>query len=150
MNAEHYMREALKEAAKAKELGEVPVGAVIVVDDRTIARAHNETERCSDATAHAELLAIRRASEVLSNWRLSGASLFVTLEPCTMCIGAMVLSRIEKLYYGCTDPRQGAVGSLFDLSRFPMFPHEVEVFPGLLAQEAENLLKEFFKDRRSR
>ncbi len=148
MTPNFYMEQALVEARRAAGAGEVPVGAVLVLGDEVISLAHNETERLCDASAHAEILAIRRGSEKIGNWRLSEASLFVTLEPCTMCIGAMVLARVKKLYFGAYDPRLGAVGSLFDLSAYPKFPHHLEVFPELLADKSAELLKEFFSKRR--
>jgi tRNA(adenine34) deaminase len=144
MTSEKWMREALEEARLASSLGEVPVGAVVVCDDEIVARAHNEVELRQDATAHAEMLALQRASAALGTWRLENVSLFVTLEPCTMCTGALVLARVRSLYFGCYDPKQGAVGSLYDLSRHLELAHQMEVFPGLLAQEAQDLLKSFF------
>ena len=138
------MSEALKAAEAASQVGEVPVGAVVVVGGRIVARAHNEVETLGDASAHAELLALQRASKSLGTWRLDEASLVVTLEPCSMCIGAMVLARVKRLYFGCYDPKQGAVGSLFNLADHPELPHQVEVFPELMAEESERLLKDFF------
>lgn len=139
-----FMQEALAEARLAEEQGEVPIGAVIVCGGKIIARAHNEVEQAHDATLHAELLALRRASEVLGSWRLSEASLYVTLEPCTMCVGALVLARIQSVYFGAWDPRQGATGSLYDLSNHSGLPHNFPVFPELLRPESEDLLKGFF------
>lgn len=141
---EHFMREALQEAQSAASQGEVPVGAVVVVNGTIISRAHNEVERRQDATLHAELLALRRASEATGSWRLTGASLYVTLEPCTMCTGALILARIDALYFGAWDPRQGATGSLYDLSHHTALPHSFPVFPELLRTESEELLKGFF------
>jgi len=150
MNPEDYMQFALREAEKAKDSGEVPVGAIVVLDEKIIAKAHNETESRSDATAHAEMLAIQRASEALSNWRLNEAALYVTLEPCTMCIGAMILSRVKSLCFGCADSGQGAVGSLYDLSDISGLPHSPEVFSGVLEDESRSLLEEFFKGQRAK
>ena len=147
-SAETLMKEALLEAKKACDLGEVPVGAVVVHGGEIISRAHNEVETRKDASAHAEVLALRRASEVLDNWRLNEASLFVTLEPCTMCIGAMILSRLKEIYFAAHDPRQGAVGSLYDLSNSADLPHQIKVYSGILAAESEQLLKDFFAERR--
>ena len=144
-----WMRYALTEAEKAAALGEVPVGAVIVADGKIISRAHNEVEIRQDATAHAEMLAINRASETAGSWRLTDCSLVVTLEPCSMCIGACLLARIPEVYFGCYDPVQGAVGSVFDLSRLPGLPHEVNVYPGVLAEECNLLLKGFFSKKRT-
>ena len=142
------MAEALAEAANAFQLGEVPVGAVVVVENRIIARAHNEVELRHDATAHAEILAVQRASQCLGSWRLAEASLFVTLEPCAMCVGALLLARVKRLYFGAYDARQGAVGSLFDLSRDPALSHAIEVYPEVLADEARDLLARFFEGKR--
>ena len=147
-SAEHWMHEALREAKKAKLMGEVPIGAVIVADDKIIARAHNEVESRQDATAHAETLVIQRASEALGQWRLPEVSLYVTLEPCSICIGALILARVRTLYYGCSDPRQGAVGSLFDLSDHPTLPHSVVVHGGVLEVDCRRLLQDFFAERR--
>ena len=143
-----WMNEALAEARVAASTGEVPVGAIVVCGGQIIARAHNEVEAQRDATLHAELLAIRRAAAALGRWRLDDCSLFVTLEPCPMCIGAMVLSRVQSLYFGAYDPRLGAVGSNFDLSCHPSFPHKIEVYPGLEADTAQELLKNFFTECR--
>ncbi len=145
MTHEEYMQEALIEAQKAAEMGEVPIGAVIVLEGKIIARAHNEMESRKDATAHAEILAIQRASEVVGNWRLTGASLIVTLEPCPMCSGAIRLSRISELIYGCADPVQGAVGSkwrLFD-------PSDLQVTAGILSDVSRATLQSFFRARRT-
>lgn len=143
-----WMHVALDEARVAATSGEVPVGAVVVHQGKIIAQAHNEVEAAHDATLHAEMLALRRAASVLGRWRLDDCSLFVTLEPCPMCIGAMVLARVQSLYFGAYDPRLGAVGSLFDLSAHPSFPHKIEVYPGLLADTAQELLKNFFAECR--
>ena len=143
------MREALSEAEHARALGEVPVGAVLVHNGNIIARAHNEVELRGDATRHAEMLAIERGCKELGDWRLSDTSLVVTLEPCPMCIGAMLLSRIPRLYFGCYDPRQGAVGSVFDLSNHPLLPASITVYRELLADECRAKLQEFFKDTRN-
>lgn len=148
MDPAKYMEIALSEARKGGEVGEVPVGAVVVLDGKVLASAHNEVERLNDVTAHAEILAIRRASSKLSNWRLLDAKLFVTLEPCPMCIGAMLLARIKDLYYGCYDPRQGAAGSVFDLSNILNLPHRINVYPELLAKDSQLLLQEFFAKKR--
>ena len=143
------MRQALHEAAQAAGCGEVPVGAVIVAGGKVIGRGRNRMEELRDATKHAEIQAIQEASRKLDNWRLDGAALFVTLEPCSMCIGAILLSRIEELYFGCYDPRQGAVGSLFDLSNHPGMPHAVQVYPEVLAAECSAQLKDFFAGLRN-
>lgn len=145
---EFWMREAIAEAKKAEALGEVPIGAVVVVNNQIISRAHNFIESRKDATAHAEILAIQTASSKLNSWRLDQASVIVTLEPCTMCIGAMVLARVKDLYFGCYDPRQGAVGSLYNLSAFPALPHAINVYPEVLKDECQSLLSTFFQSKR--
>jgi len=145
-----YMREALSLAKQAAVKGEVPIGAVVVHENKIIACAHNEVETERDATAHAEILAIQRASAALGSWRLDKTSLFVTLEPCSMCIGALILARVENLYFGCYDPRQGAVGSLYNLCEHPALPHKINVYPEVLASECEDLLKSFFAACRRR
>ena len=140
------MQAALSTAAKAQS--EVPVGAVVVLDGQVIAEAHNRVEELCDPTAHAEILALRDAAKKLGRWRLNGASLYVTLEPCVMCIGAILHSRIDSLYFGAYDPVQGAVGSLFDLSLHPGHPRQVCVFPEILAEDSSALLKRFFDSKR--
>lgn len=138
------MQEALLEARLAVERGEVPVGAVVVQNGSIVARAHNGREGLQDPTAHAELLALRRASLVLGRWRLTGCTLYVTLEPCAMCAGAMVLARIDRLIFGCRDPKAGACGSVVDLIRDPRLNHRIEVTGGLLEAECGQVLTEFF------
>ena len=140
---------ALEQAELAASLGEVPVGAVVVVNKSIIARAHNEVEARNDATAHAEILVLRKASEFLGSWRLTEASLYVTLEPCTMCIGAIINSRIASLYFGASDSRQGAVGSMYDLSSISPSATPLKVFSQLRAEESQRLLGEFFESRRA-
>ena len=140
-----FMEEALVEAKKAFELGEVPVGAVIVKDGEIIARAHNLTETSKDPTAHAEVLAIKKAAEVLGGWRLMGCSMYVTLEPCSMCAGALVWSRMENLFIGARDPKTGACGSVFNIVDSGKLNHNVNVEYGLLETECSELLKEFFR-----
>jgi tRNA(adenine34) deaminase len=143
------MREALNEAQKALLHGDVPVGAVILDRDGTvIARAHNDREGSGDPTAHAEVLAIRQAAEVTGGWHLEGLTLVVTLEPCTMCAGAIVLSRLDRVVYGAIDPKAGAAGSLWDVLRDRRLNHRPEVLPGVLQQECGDVLKAFFEDRR--
>lgn len=148
-DAIHWMREALKEAELSAAIGEVPVGAVVVHNGQVIGRGHNRMETSKDATAHAEVMAIRQASETLGTWRLKGAALYVTLEPCTMCIGAILLSRLDEIYFGCSDSVQGAAGSVYDLSSHPHLPSSVEVFSGVLADESRSLLRTFFAQRRA-
>lgn len=146
--AVHYMQLALAEAARAPAHGDVPVGAVIVQEGRILALRHNERERLRDPTAHAEMLAIREAVAVLGGWRISGATLFVTVEPCPMCAGALVLARIERLVFGAPDPKAGAAGSVMDLVRHPALNHRLEVQGGVLQDECARLLQEFFSSRR--
>ena len=148
MNDEHFMQEALRQAGLAAEEGEVPVGAVIVHGGRVIARAHNQVESLRDATAHAEMIAITQAAEALDNWRLEGADLYVTLEPCAMCSGAMVLSRIARIVYGADDPVAGACGSVFNIVSEKRLNHRIPVVKGVLADRSSELLKNFFRSRR--
>jgi tRNA(adenine34) deaminase len=149
-NHEYCMREALSEARAAAVEGEVPVGAVVVRDGQIIARAHNLMEQRHDATAHAEVLAVRSASEFLGSWKLDESSLYVTLEPCPMCVGALVLSRVKRVVFGAFDPRQGACGSIFDISAHPGLSHAIEVFSGVCAEECAQVLQDFFKSVRCR
>ena len=150
MDPEKYMREALLEAQKAFQKGEVPVGAVVEHDGVIIGRGHNLTETAKDPTGHAEMIAIRQAAETLGGWRLSGCRLYVTTEPCSMCSGAIVLSRIEKLYIGTMDPKAGACGSLTNIPQDPRLNHFVEIETGILQEECARLLKEFFRELRKR
>lgn len=144
-----YMRAALKQAEAAASLGEVPVGAVVVKNGEIISAAHNLVETNHDVTVHAEILAIRRAGEKLGSWRLDGCELFVTLEPCPMCIGAILLSRLDTLYFGAYDEKFGAVGSNFNLADSGL-PRAVKVISGLMEQECSSLLTEFFEAKRRR
>jgi tRNA(adenine34) deaminase len=143
-----FMRRALDEARLAGEAGEAPVGAVIVRDGEIIASAHNLKESQPDPTAHAEVLALRSAARLLGSWRLHGCSLYVTLEPCVMCAGAMVHARIDRLVYGAHDLKTGAAGSLWDVLRDERNNHWVDVRGGVLAEECGSLLQEFFSARR--
>jgi tRNA(adenine34) deaminase len=144
-----WMGEALEEARAAQALGEVPIGAVLVRDGQAIARAHNRRETAPDPTAHAEVLALREGARVLRSWRLEGCVLYVTLEPCAMCAGAMVLARLPRLVFGAVDPKAGFVGSLGDLARDPRLNHRLEVRSGVRAAECGDLLRAFFATRRS-
>ncbi len=144
------MKEALKEAKKAYDKDEVPVGCVIVKDDKIIARAHNLKETKNDTTNHAEILAIQKASKKLQSWRLLDCDMYVTLEPCSMCAGAIINSRIRNLYYGTKDEKTGAVGSVFNLLEDYTFNHKVEYQDGVLQEECEAILKQFFKQLRKR
>ena len=146
---ELYMKRALKLAREAAAVGEVPVGAVVVQNGTIIAEAFNRRESWRDPTAHAELMAIRTAASNLNRWRLSGATLYVTLEPCAMCAGAMVLARIDRLVYGADDPKGGAVRTLYRLADDDRLNHRLEVTSGVLAEECARVLKEFFRERRT-
>jgi tRNA(adenine34) deaminase len=142
------MQEALALARAAGDRGEVPIGAVAVFEDRIVGRGANAREAAHDPTAHAELLAIQDAARTLGRWRLTGVTVYVTLEPCAMCAGAMVLARIDRLVYAASDPKAGAVGSLLDLSADPRLNHRFPVERGLMAEEAGGLLRAFFRARR--
>jgi tRNA(adenine34) deaminase len=142
------MEIALVEARAARDLGEVPVGAVAVTDERLIGRGRNRTEELQDPVAHAEILALREAARALGSWRLLGVTLYSTLEPCAMCSGACVLARIERLVYGADDPKAGMSGSLATLPQDPRLNHRVEIVRGVLATECGELLRSFFRDRR--
>lgn len=144
-----FMQKALAEAAKAADEGEVPVGAVIVDDGRIVGRAHNQMETLHDATAHAEMIAITQAAEDRGDWRLDGMTLYTTVEPCTMCAGAVILARINRVVYGALDPRAGAAGSLFDIFEQTGHIHQLTVTGGILADECSMLMTEFFRKRRS-
>ena len=144
-----YMEEAFLEAKAAAAEGEVPIGAVIVRDGEIIARAHNMTEQTKDPTAHAEMLAIRKAAEVLGGWRLIGCSMIVTTEPCSMCAGAIVWARISKLYIGTMDPKAGACGSLYNIPQDTRLNHYVEIETGLMSEECSGLMKDFFRKLRT-
>jgi len=139
---------ALDEARKAFDKAETPVGAIVVKDGEVIARGHNLRETLQDPTAHAEILAIRDAARILGRWRLTDCTIYVTLEPCAMCAGAMVLARIQRLVYGASDPKAGAVGSLMNLLSDERLNHRVEVETGILAEECGDLLQGFFSSRR--
>ena len=143
-----FMREALVEARLASRAGEMPVGCVIARDGEIVARAHNECEARRDATAHAELLAIRRASAAAGDWRLNRCTLYVTLEPCPMCAGAIVQARVGRLVYGAADPGQGCAGSLYRICEDPAFPHFCKSEGGVMAEECQALLNAFFEDIR--
>ncbi len=144
-----YMRLALDTARAAAAIDEVPIGAVLVREGQVLATAHNYREVWQDPTAHAEILAIREAAARLGSWRLTGATLYVTLEPCTMCIGAMVLARVARVVFGATDPKAGACGSLFTIPAEPRLNHRVEVTGGILAEDSEALLQTFFRQLRA-
>ncbi|MDQ6617005.1 MAG: nucleoside deaminase [Actinomycetota bacterium] len=143
------MAVALEEAGQAAALGDVPVGAVVLLAGQVAARAHNEREQRNDPTAHAEILALRAAAEATGSWRLSGATVVVTLEPCPMCAGALVAARVGRLVFGTADPKAGACGSLYNLCVDPRLNHELAVTGGVMAEPAARLLEEFFIKRRS-
>ena len=147
-NKEKFMKEALKEAKKAYKKLEIPVGAVIVKDGKIIARAHNLKESKHDTTKHAEILAIQKASKKLESWRLIDCDMYVTLEPCSMCAGALINARIRKLYIGTLDEKTGACGSVLNLFEDYKFNNKVEVEKGIMQKECEEILKSFFKDLR--
>ena len=144
----YFMLEALKEAVQAAQLGEVPIGAVLVQEGQIIARAHNLREINHDPTAHAEILVLRKAADCHGHWRLTGTTLYVTLEPCPMCAGALVQARVKRLVYGAADPKAGATGSLMNIVQDERLNHRVEVSSGVLADECGKILKEFFQKRR--
>lgn len=147
---ENFMSQALLEAKKAEEEDEVPVGAVIVYKDEIIARGHNTVESSKHSFEHAEINAIREASDKLGSWRLEGATMYVTLEPCAMCAGALVLSRIERLVIGASDQKRGFAGSVISLVDDPIFNHQIEVEKGVLEEECSRILSDFFKKKRGR
>lgn len=150
MRDSEYMLLALQQAEEAFKLGEIPVGAVAVQGEAVIARAHNEKELRQDSTAHAEILAIQRAAQHLARWRLDDVTIYCTLEPCSMCAGAMINARIKRLVYGSRDEKAGAAGSVIDLVRYPGLNHMVEVTPDVLGPESTLLLKRFFVQLRDR
>jgi tRNA-adenosine deaminase (EC 3.5.4.-) len=146
---EKYMSQALKEAEKAYREGEVPVGAIIVHKGAIIARSHNQTEALNDPTAHAEIIAIGAAASHLGTWRLTGCSLYVTLEPCPMCAGAIVLSRMDRVIFGPYDPKMGACSTLYNIVQDKRLNHHVELIAGVLDDDSRFLLREFFENKRS-
>jgi tRNA(adenine34) deaminase len=144
-----WMREALAEAEAAAAHDDVPIGAVLVHDGEVIGRGHNRREVDQDPTAHAELLTLREGAATLGTWRLAGCTLYVTLEPCTMCAGALVLARLDRVVFGADDPKAGAVGALYDIPRDPRLNHLVEVVRGVEADACGELLRGFFRQRRA-
>lgn len=147
---EKFMLEAIHEAKKAEKLAEVPIGAVVVLDGKIIGRGHNLREHTQDATTHAEMFAIKEACQTVGSWRLEQAQLFVTLEPCPMCSGAMILSRVEEVYFGAYDPKGGTAGTLMNLLTDERFSHCAYVEGGILAEECGKLLTNFFRQLRER
>lgn len=142
------MRVALEDAETAAERGDVPVGAVVARGDEILGRAGNAREREQDPTAHAEIIALRQAASAVGSWHLEGCTIYVTLEPCAMCSGALVLARLDRLVFGAVDPKAGFAGSLGDLVRDPRLNHEVEVVAGVLSEECGSILRGFFAERR--
>lgn len=147
---EWFMSEALKEAKKALGKDEAPVGAVVVRDGKIIARGHNEKESKNDSTLHAEMTAIKKASRKLDSWRLNDCDMYVTLEPCAMCAGAMIQARLRHLYVGTADPKAGAAGSVLNVLQVDRFNHQVETTYGILEEQCSGILKDFFRDLRER
>ncbi|HUI31460.1 MAG TPA: tRNA adenosine(34) deaminase TadA [Candidatus Acidoferrales bacterium] len=147
-NHQRFMFAALKEAEEAYSNNEVPVGAVIVKSDAIIARAHNQVERLQDPTAHAEIIAIGAAANHLGSWRLKGCTLYVTLEPCPMCAGAIVLSRLDRIVFGSFDPKMGACSTLYNIVQDERLNHRVEIISGIMDDDAKLLLREFFEKKR--
>ena len=145
-----FMKEAIKQAKKAESILEVPVGAVIVKNNKIIARAYNQKETKFDSTKHAEILAIQKASKKLNSWRLSDCEMYVTLEPCSMCAGALIQSRIKKVYIGAMDEKTGSCGSVFNLLKDYKFNHNVEIEYGICKDQCEKILKDFFKKLREK
>jgi tRNA(adenine34) deaminase len=146
---ERFMRLAIEEAQRAESEGEVPVGAVVVMGEEVVGRGRNRSVADRDPTAHAEIVALREAAQRLANYRLTGCTLYATVEPCAMCTGAAVLARVERLVYGCADPKAGAVRSLFRLADDARLNHRIAVTQGVLEDECASLLRAFFRDRRS-
>ena len=147
---ETYMKEALRQAKKAAALQETPIGCVIVKDDRIIARGYNRRNTDGSTLAHAEITAIRKACRVLGDWRLEGCTMYVTLEPCPMCAGALVQSRIDAVVFGARNPKAGCAGSVLDLLKEPRFNHQVEVTEGVMESESRELLQSFFRQLRTK
>lgn len=145
---EKYMREALKQAKKAEKIDEVPIGCVIVYDDKIIARGYNRRNTDKNTLSHAELIAIRKASNKLGDWRLEGCEMYVTLEPCQMCSGAIVQSRIDKVYIGCMNSKAGCAGSVLNLLQVDKFNHQVEIEKGILEGECSTIISNFFRNLR--
>ncbi len=145
---QHFMQLAIEQAKVAEENGDVPIGAVIVHKNQIIAKAYNQREQLQDPTAHAEIIALTQAAAALETWRLNGCTMYVTLEPCPMCAGALVLARIDRLVYGCDDPKTGAVKSLYNIVTDGRLNHRLEITSGVLADECMQLLQQFFQNRR--
>src|SRR6266702_3981358 len=149
LNEEYFMREALRMAQKGYDADEVPVGAVVVREGKIIARAYNQVELLKDATAHAEMLALTQAEAAVGDWRLTDCDLYVTKEPCSMCAGALVHTRIRRVIFGCADPSAGAAGSVVNLLQMPGFNHRCEIASGVLQDDCATILQDFFRKRRN-
>jgi tRNA(adenine34) deaminase len=147
-NDEYFMREALRQARKAYDADEVPVGAIVVRGDKIIARAHNQVELLKDATAHAEMLALTQAEAAVGDWRLIDCELYVTKEPCPMCAGALIHTRVRRVIFGCADPASGAAGSVVNLLQMPTLNHRCDIAVGILENECAAILKDFFRQKR--
>lgn len=147
---EKYMKEAVKQARRAAIYGEVPIGCVIVFEDKIIGRGYNRRNTDKNTLSHAEITAIKRASKVMGDWRLEGCTMYVTLEPCQMCSGAIVQSRMDRVVIGCMNPKAGCAGSILNILQMEEFNHQVEITRGVLEETCSNLLKDFFKDLRKR
>lgn len=145
---ENYMKEAIKQARKAMAIGEVPIGCVIVYNDKIIGRGYNRRMKDKNTLSHAELNAIKKASKVMNDWRLDGCEMYITLEPCQMCSGAIVQSRIKKVYVGAMNPKAGCAGSIMNLLQVPQFNHQVEFEKGILEEECSQMLTTFFRELR--
>ena len=145
---EQYMRQAIDQAYIAQENGDVPIGAVIVSENKVIGKGYNQREQLNDPTAHAEMIALTAAAEAVGSWRLHSCTIYVTLEPCTMCAGALVLARIDRLVYGCPDPKAGACGSLYNTVQDERLNHRVEITAGVLQDKCSKVLQNFFQKRR--
>ncbi len=151
-NSDHdqnFMKMAIDAACIAQENGDVPIGAVIVYENQIIAKAYNQREQLQDPTAHAEIIALTQAAVFRQNWHLHGCTIYVTLEPCCMCAGALVLARMDRLVYGCDDPKAGACKSLYNIVQDERLNHRVEITSGILAEDCSNILKGFFVERRT-
>lgn len=149
-NDEKYMKEAVKQAKRAATYGEVPIGCVIVYEDKIIGRGYNRRNTDKNTLSHAEITAIRKASRVMGDWRLEGCTMYVTLEPCQMCSGAIVQSRMDRVVIGCMNPKAGCAGSILNILQMEEFNHQVEITRGVLEETCSNLLKDFFKELRIR
>lgn len=147
---EKYMKEAVKQAKKAAAIGDVPIGCVIVSDDKIIARAYNQRNKKKTTLAHAELLAIQKASKKIGDWRLEGCTMYITLEPCQMCAGAIVQARIPKVVIGAMNPKAGCAGSVLNILQVEAFNHQVEIETGILGEECSQMMSEFFRELRKK